>query len=96
MSGPVCGLLVIELRLAENHSLKGKRQVVKSIKDRLRNRFNVSVAELDPLEDWQRAVLGLVTLSKDRLMVEQTLDQALAFVEETHLAEVVESHAELL
>lgn len=95
MSDHFRGFLVIELLLAENHSLKGKRQVVKSLKDRLRNRFNVAVAELEPLDDWRTAVLGLATVSKDRSMVEGTLQRALRFVEESHLAEVVDSDTEL-
>ncbi len=95
MSASVCGYLAIELRLAENHSLKGKRMVVKSLKDRLRNRFNVAVAELEPLDDWHTAVLGLATVSKDREIVENTLAKALRFVEDAHLAEVTDSHLEL-
>ncbi len=95
MSNPVCGFLAIELRLADNHSLKGKRMVVKSLKDRLRNTFNVAVAELEPLDDWHRAVIGLATISKDRDRVEGTLAKALRFVEESHLAEVVDSQREL-
>jgi uncharacterized protein YlxP (DUF503 family) len=91
---PVCGLLVIELRLAGNRSLKGKRQVVKSLKDRLRNRFNVSVAELPPLDDHETAVLGLAMIGSDRTFVEGGLSRALAFVEETHLAEVTDATLE--
>jgi uncharacterized protein YlxP (DUF503 family) len=95
MGTPVCGFLAIELRLAENHSLKGKRMVVRSLKDRLRRRFNVAVAELEPLDDRQLAVLGLATLSKDRHQVEGILAGALRFVEDSNLAEVTDSQQEL-
>lgn len=95
MSNPVRGFLTIDLRLEGNHSLKGKRQVVKSLKDRLHNRFNVAVAELPPLEDPGRAVLGLVTLAGDREPVERTLRGSLVFVEESYLAQVTDSSLEL-
>ncbi len=95
MSNPVCGLLSLELRLAENHSLKGKRMVVKSLKDRLRRRFNVSVAELEPLDDWHVAVLGVSTVSQSKTMVESTLDKVLRFVEEANLAEVADKQIDL-
>jgi uncharacterized protein len=95
MSRPTFGSMTIELRLAENHSLKGKRMVVKSLKDRLRHRFNVAVAELPPLDDWRTAVLGMVTVSGERSIVENTLNKALEFVDETHLAEITDSQIEL-
>jgi uncharacterized protein YlxP (DUF503 family) len=95
MSDGVCGFLAIELRLAENHSLKGKRMVVRSLKDRLRNRFNVAVAELPPLDDHRTAVIGVATVSGDRAMVERTLARALDFVDGAGLAEVTDSRVEL-
>ncbi len=58
--------LTLELRIEGAHSLKDKRQVVRSVKDHLRNGFNVSVAELDPSEAWQRATLGVVAISSSR------------------------------
>ena len=59
------GVLTLELRLENSHSLKDKRHVVKSLKDRLRNKFNVSVAEIDYQDLWQRAVVAAVTVSPD-------------------------------
>ena len=58
--------LTLELRIEGAHSLKDKRQVVRSVKDHLRNAFNVSVAELDPSEAWQRATIGVVAISPSR------------------------------
>jgi uncharacterized protein len=55
--------LTIELRMEGAHSLKDKRQAVRSVKDRLRAKFNVAVAELEPSELWQRATLGVVSIS---------------------------------
>jgi len=69
------GVLTFELRLDHSHSLKDKRQVVKSLKDRLRSRFNVAVAEIAEQEMWQRAVLAAVTVSGDRKTAEEVLQR---------------------
>ncbi len=55
--------LTLELRIEHARSLKDKRQVVRSLKDRLRHSFNVSVAELDSDGAWQRATIGVVSIS---------------------------------
>jgi len=60
------GVLTLELRLESSHSLKEKRHVVQSLKDRLRHKFNVAVAEIDYQDLWQRAVIAAVTVSSDR------------------------------
>jgi uncharacterized protein YlxP (DUF503 family) len=69
------GVLTFELRLEHSHSLKDKRQVVKSLKDRLRSRFNVAVAEIGEQEMWQRAIVSAVTVSGDRKAAEETLQR---------------------
>src|SRR4029077_15614313 len=58
--------LTIELRIEGAKSLKDKRQVVRSLKDRLRNSFNISIAEIDVTDLWQRATLGVVSISASR------------------------------
>ena len=92
----IVGICSIELRLAANHDLKGKRKVLKSIKDRVRNRFNVSIAEVDDLDLWQRASLGVACVSKDRDVVERTLAHVATFVEGLHLASVEDVQVEIL
>jgi uncharacterized protein YlxP (DUF503 family) len=67
-----------------SHSLKEKRHVVKSLKDRLRDRFNVAVAEIDGLDSWQNAVVAAVTVSADRTRAEQVLQAA-----ENHAADLL-------
>jgi uncharacterized protein len=69
------GVLTFELRLEHSHSLKDKRQVVKSLKDRLRARFNVAVAEIGSQETWQRAVVAAVTVSGDQKAAEEVLQR---------------------
>ena len=58
--------LLLEIRIEGAHSLKDKRQVVRSVKDGLRNHFNVAVAEVDASDAWQRATLGVVSISDSR------------------------------
>ena len=70
---PTIGVLTLDLHIEHSHSLKDKRQVIRSLKDRLRAKFNVATAEIDHQDNWQRAVIGVITLSSDRLRVEQVL-----------------------
>ena len=70
---PTIGVLTLDLHIEHSHSLKDKRQVIRSLKDRLRAKFNVATAEIDHQDSWQRAVIGVITLSSDRLRVEQVL-----------------------
>jgi uncharacterized protein YlxP (DUF503 family) len=70
----------IELRLPENHSLKGKRQVIKSMITRIQNKFNVSVAEVDDQDLWQLAVLGAACVSNHRRHCDETLDNVVKFI----------------
>lgn len=70
---PAIGILTLEIHVEHSHSLKEKRHVVKSLKDRLRERFNVSVAEIDFLDSWQNSVIAAVTVSNDRVRAEQVL-----------------------
>ena len=67
------GVLTLELRLESSHSLKEKRHVVQSLKDRLRHKFNVSVAEIYHQDLWQRATVSAVTVSSDRENAEKVL-----------------------
>ena len=70
---PCVGVLTLELRLDGAHSLKDKRHTVKSLKDRLRSKFNVAVAEIDYQELWQRSLVSAVTVSGDHAHVQQVL-----------------------
>jgi hypothetical protein len=90
------GVLTLELRLDNSHSLKDKRHVVKSLKDRLRNKFNVAVAEIDHQDLWQRAAIAAVTVSSDHVHAEKVLqsveDEAAALLG----SELVEATVEWL
>lgn len=70
---PSIGVLTLELHINDAHSLKDKRHVVKSLKDKLRFKFNVSVAEIDYQDLWQRSVVAAVTVSSEQSHAEQVL-----------------------
>jgi uncharacterized protein YlxP (DUF503 family) len=70
---PSIGVITLELRLDDSHSLKDKRHFIKSLKDRLRTRFNVAVAEIDYQDLWQRGLVAVVTVSSDQIRAEQIL-----------------------
>ncbi len=80
----VIGLLTLELNIPA-HSLKGKRHVVKSVKTRMRNEFNVGVAEVDALDSHQTAVIAAVCVSNDNKYVYGLLNRVVNWVEETRL-----------
>jgi uncharacterized protein YlxP (DUF503 family) len=69
----VVGVITLELRIENAHSLKDKRHVVLSLKERLRHKFNVAVAEIDFQDLWQRAAVAVVTVSPDRVHAEKVL-----------------------
>jgi uncharacterized protein YlxP (DUF503 family) len=86
--------LTIELRIEGAHSLKDKRQVLRSLKDRLRNSFNISIAEIDVTDLWQRATLGVVSISGSRDYLEglmRNVEQAATRQANNLGAEVVDS-----
>jgi uncharacterized protein YlxP (DUF503 family) len=70
---PAIGVITLELRLDDAHSLKDKRHYVKSLKDRLRGKFNVAVSEIDYQDMWQRGLVAAVTVSPDQARAEQVL-----------------------
>jgi uncharacterized protein YlxP (DUF503 family) len=76
---PTIGVLNLELRLEDSHSLKDKRHVIKSLQEKLRNHFNVSVAEIDYQDLWQRGMVSVVTVSSDHVQAEKVLQSAERF-----------------
>ncbi len=74
------GVLRLECFISDSHSLKDKRQVIRSLKDRLRGKFNVAVAEIDFQDKWQRAALGITTVSGDNSHLIHSLDEIDRFI----------------
>jgi uncharacterized protein YlxP (DUF503 family) len=92
----IVGAALVELHVHGSQSLKQKRGVVRSITQRVRNRFNLAVAEVGGQDTWQRVTLGLAAAGNDAVTVRRVLDRALDFIEGLHLAEVTGSDVEIL
>ena len=92
----VVGICTIDLYLPGIGSLKGKRQVLLSLKERIQGKFNVSVAEVDGNDLWQRAVLGIACVANDSRYVNQVLDSVLNVVRTNPSVELVRHHMELM
>ena len=93
--GIIVGLCTVELFIPESQSLKHKRQVLLSLKDRLRG-GNLSVAEVDGQDLWKKAVLGLACVANEGRYVNQLCDQALNLIRSVPAVEIVQSRVELL
>ena len=91
------GALIVRLRLPENHSLKGKRKILKSITSQVSNRFNVSIAEIDDQNLWQVATLGVTCVSNDGRHANEILSRVMNFIERVRGdAEVLDYEIEIL
>jgi uncharacterized protein YlxP (DUF503 family) len=91
------GAMVVRLRLPENHSLKGKRKIVKSITSQVAHRFNVSVAEVDDHDLWQVATLGVSCVSTDGRHANEILSHVMSFIEANRGdAEVLDYEIEII
>jgi uncharacterized protein YlxP (DUF503 family) len=92
----IVGSLRLELLLPGCRSLKSKRQIINSIRDKTRSRFNVSVAEVGHQDLWQRAVLGFAAIGSDRKVVESTLSRIENLVENMGKGELIDVQMEFL
>ncbi len=92
----VVGSLKIEFRLTDNRSLKGKRKVVRSMVDKVKSRFNVSIAEVGSNDKWQKIELGISAVGNDRRHIDSSLNHILSFLESLYLAEIVQTEMEIL
>ena len=96
MSAITVGVCRVTLRLPENASLKGKRQVLRSLTTRLRNKFNVAVAEVGDNDRWQIATLGVTCVSNDAAHAHEQLEHVVDFIERTRLdAELLDYEVEI-
>lgn len=86
----------IELYLPNGASLKGKRMILKSLKDRIKHRFNVSIAEVEDQELWQKAVLGVACVSNEQFHARQIMDQVISIIRGTPTVEVLACEMEVM
>ncbi|MBN2016649.1 MAG: DUF503 domain-containing protein [Candidatus Cloacimonetes bacterium] len=73
--------VIVNLYLPTSHSLKNKRSIVQSIIKKVRNHYNASIAEIDGLDKWQSAGIGISVLSNDLIIVEKTHHEIISFIE---------------
>jgi len=92
----VTGLCTVELRLDWSNSLKDKRREIKSLIDRVRCKFNVSIAEIGSQDEWRRAVLGFAAVSCDRRHVDSMVNEVMKFIERNTDAEMVSFESEII
>lgn len=90
------GIARITFRLHGNQSLKAKRRVVKSLIDKSRHRFNVSVAEVADQDVYQRATIGVAVVGSDGPLLNSLLDRIVNYMESMHLADLVDHEIELI
>ena len=92
----VVGVLKLTLYIPESGSLKGKRRVLRSLKDRLRSQFNVSVSEVDHHDLWQKSSVAVALVAADRKHADRSLQKILNRVESYRLAEVIGVEMEII
>jgi uncharacterized protein YlxP (DUF503 family) len=89
------GSLSFELNIPEAFSLKDKRRILKSLKDRIKNKFNVSVAEVGHKNIWNRALLVVVNVSDSSVHVDKQLSEVVNFVEQIHDISIIQIKLEI-
>ena len=92
----VIGVCQLDLRIPKNHSLKKKRHVLRKITERVRHRFNVAISEVGDNDLWQRAQIGICTVSNDSRHINSSLDKVIDFIEKMYLVEVVHTEMEII
>lgn len=90
------GICTLQLYIPDSRSLKSKRQVIKSLKDRIRKAFNVSIAEVDEQDLWQKAILGVACVGNEKRHVNQVLDSLVDLVEGTPSVQLLDYQIEFV
>ena len=90
------GVCQIELFVPDSGSLKSKRFVLSSLKTRIRNKFNVSVSEIDGNDKWQRVTLGVSMVANERRLIDHTMDQILNLIGQDGRCEILDHVLEVM
>ena len=90
------GCCSIKFYLHGNHSLKGKRRIVRIIKDRLKNKFNISVAEIGDQDVWQSLHMGIVAVNSDPKYLEGQMSKVVDATERMYLAEMTDCQTQVI
>lgn len=92
----VVGTVKVQFLLTDNRSLKGKRKVVRSMIDKVKSRFNVSIAEIGSNDKWQKIELGITAVGNDRRHIDGSLNHVISFLESLCLAELINSEMDII
>lgn len=92
----IIGSCSLKLRIYEAHSLKDKRSVIKSIIERIKSRFNVSIAEVDLNDKWEVAEIGIVCVTNDTKHAQQIISNVMNFIDEDGRVEIIEENISIL
>ena len=92
----IIGILSVSLHIPASQSLKDKRQVIKSLIEKTRNKFNVAMAEIGDHELWQKALFGVVCIANEKKFVNQILDQVLNFIRAIPVIHLIDFQIEIL
>ncbi len=92
----IVGLLTLDLHIPEANSLKSKRMVIKSLIDRTKNKFNVSIAEVDANDLWQRSVIGIALVANETQIINKVFEKIKNQVTNMHSVELIDATMELL
>lgn len=90
------GIMEIEIYIYESNSLKEKRRVIKSLIERLRSRFNISISEIDDLDIWNKSTIGLSVVSNSSELINKSLSQIFNFIIADSRVEIIKHKMEIL
>ena len=92
----IVGLLTLDLHIPEANSLKSKRMVIKSLIERIKNKFNVSVAEVDANNLWQRSVIGIAYVANETRIINKVFEKIKNLILNIHSVELINANMEML
>jgi len=92
----IIGSCRVKLMLYESNSLKDKRQVIKSIMERLKSRFNISIAEVDLNDSWKTSIIGFACVTNDTNHANQIISNVIKFMDGDNRVEIIEEEIEIL
>lgn len=92
----IIGACRLKVHIFESNSLKDKRQVIKSLIERLKSRFNISIAEVDELDSWQTALIGFACVSNETKHVQSVISKVISFIDKDGRLEITGQDIEIL
>ncbi|MFR3064399.1 DUF503 domain-containing protein [Peptoniphilus sp.] len=92
----IIGICTCEIFIFNANSLKSKRSIVKSIIEKSKNRFNISIAEVGENDKWQKSIIAFSTISNDQKIVEETIEKVINFFDSYSEIEIIKIKREIL